>query len=73
MSNNPQDKRLQKALRLAGEKYEAFFTGIVFHAVANPAFDPRSTEDGLRVVETAKQMTDAMMNALYLPKAKEEE
>ena len=41
--------------------------------MANPAFDPRSTEDGLRIVETAKQMTDAMMNALYLPKAKEEE
>ena len=72
MSNNPQDKILQKALRLAREKYEAFFTGIVFHAVANPAFDPRSSEDGLRIVETAKQMTDAMMNALYAPKDKEQ-
>lgn len=72
MSNEPKDKRLQKALRIAGEKYEAFFSGIVFHAVANPAFDPRSAEDGLRVVETAKQMTDAMMNALYLPKDKEQ-
>ena len=68
-----EDERRQQAMRLAAQKYESFYTGIVFHAVANPAFDPRSTEDGLRIVETAKQMTDAMMNALYLPKAKEEE
>ena len=68
-----EDERRQQAMRLAAQKYESFYTGLVFNMVKNPAFDPRNEEDARRLLDNAKMMTDAMMNALYLPKAKEEE
>ena len=68
-----EDERRQQAMRLAAQKYESFYTGLVFNMVQNPAFDPRNEEDARRLLDNAKMMTDQMMAALYAPKAKEEE
>lgn len=68
-----EDERRQQAMRLAAQKFESFFTGIVFGAVQNPAFDPRNAEDGVKLVEASYKMAEAMMDKLYAPKAKEEQ
>ena len=68
-----EDERRQQAMRLAAQKFESFFTGIVFGAVQNPAFDPRNAEDGVILVESSYKMAEAMMDKLYAPKAKEEQ
>lgn len=68
-----EDERRRQAMRLAAQKYESFYTGLVFNMVQNPAFNPRNEEDARRLLDNAKMMTDQMMAALYLPKAKEEE
>ena len=36
-----EDERRQQAMRLAAQKYESFYTGLVFNMVQNPAFDGR--------------------------------
>lgn len=66
----PEEKR-QQAMRLAAQKYEALFTGLLFNMTQNPAFDPSSEEQCGKVVQNAKKMTDTAMDALYLPIGKE--
>ena len=68
-----EDERRQQAMRLAAQKYESFYTGLVFNMVQNPAFDPREEVDGIRLVQNAKRMADQMMDTLFTPKDKEEE
>lgn len=67
-----EDERRQQAMRLAMQKYESFYTGLVFNMVQNPAFDPRNEEDARRLLDNAKMMTDQMMGALYTPKEDKE-
>lgn len=65
-----EDERRQQAMRLAAQKFESFFTGIVIGAVQNPAFDPRNAEDGVKLVEASYKMAEAMMDKLYAPREK---
>lgn len=67
-----EDERRQQAMRLAAQKYESFYTGLVFNMVQNPAFDPREEVDGIRLVQNAKRMADQMMDTLFTPKDKEQ-
>lgn len=62
------EERRQQAMRLVAQKYESFLTGAVFSALQNPAFDPLSEEQCRTVVQNAKVVADAMMDALYKPK-----
>lgn len=67
-----EDERRQQAMRLAAQKYESFYTGLVFNMVQNPAFDPRNEEDARRLLDNAKRMADQMMDTLFTPKDKEQ-
>lgn len=66
-----EDERRQQAMRLAAQKFESFFTGIVIGAAQNPAFDPRNAEDGVKLVEASYKMAEAMMDKLYTPREAE--
>lgn len=73
LSRISEEDQKREAMRLASQKYLAFFEGLVFNMVQNPAFDPREEVDGIRLVQNAKRMADQMMDTLFTPKDKEEE
>lgn len=67
-----EDERRKQAQRLIAQKYQSIFEGLVMNMVQNPAFDPRRVEDGIALVRNAERMAGEVMNALYIPKEKQQ-